>query len=115
MLKRKEYKVYRHQAEKELKSKFQEGTLDDKTKGLILDHFLGCYDNDYRNESEMLLVWDKDPYISTSPIQRLNMFWVVPLYFVLVFPIMYVLTGCGGATSSSRLGRVLSRLLGNNY
>lgn len=59
-----------------------------------------------------VLVHKKDPYITSTWKQRLNRVWVVPVYVVVIGPILYIKTGHWGVSPYSKMGEVLSYLIG---
>ena len=102
MLVRNTESVYRHEIEKELGK--------DATGEQVLDYIFGTYDNDYRRSSDFVLrVWSDD---KRSALQRLNMFWAIPLTLFLS-PYQYVVNGQVGWDTNTKAGRFILRVTGH--
>lgn len=56
-------------------------------------------------------IYEKKPYRDTTLIQRINHIWVIPLFFICVIP-QWLITGDIGVIPSSRVGKILSFLIG---
>ena len=97
-------KAYRHQIEGVIK----EGNI--QTVKQLLDLLYGdCY-NDFESDYEVL--FERDPYIKTTKLQRLNLFWVWPLWLVTI-PFQYIIRGEYGVKKETKLGQILTKLIGN--
>ncbi|EPS0409769.1 hypothetical protein ACVAPW_000914 [Shigella sonnei] len=112
-IEKEEKKAHRHQFEQELMELYGAEKFDEFTKNKILGHLFGSVENDYSPESEFKIYWRYDPDVKTSPLQRINLLWVWPLYMIIVAPIKFIVTGSTGTSKDSMMGRVLSKLVGN--
>ncbi|SNS16830.1 hypothetical protein [Pseudomonas segetis] len=81
----------------------------DATADSVLNVLFGEYNNDYQTEYSVTYI--NDPYIETTVIQRINLFWVWPIMLVTA-PIRFVLTGSMGVSPSKPFGLMLQRLIG---
>lgn len=106
MIERDTINTYRHVIEKELIERFGK----DYSGKDVLDHFFGSYQNDYINGSCYAL--RKYEASRQSAIQRLNMLWVVPVYFVTVAPLMWIFTGSTGLKAESFFYKVIRFIIG---
>lgn len=92
--------VYRHQVKKYIG---KDGTVDD-----VLDYLFGKYgepcDADF-----VIRAWSKD---SHTRLQRLNMFWAVPLTMCCM-PFQYVMKGKTGWDTTTKFGRWILKVTGN--
>lgn len=77
----------------------------------VLDYIFGTWENDYNSDSGLIIsIWDESD--RKTMLQRFNMLWVVPLTFILA-PFNYVLKGCIGWDTKSKIGRWFIKITGN--
>ena len=67
---------------------------------------LMCEDGKYK------AVYNEDPNIKTTMLQRINLLWVWPL-FLIAAPFSYIIRGKVGVNYYTPAGRLLKRLIGN--
>lgn len=109
---KKEYKeAYSFQFEQELKDLWGYEKFDKFTKDKIIEHLFG--NGDHYSHSKFKVVHRRNPYIETTPLQRINRLWVFPLYFIFVAPYNYIVKGDSWTDSESKFGKFLSKLIGN--
>lgn len=110
MLGKKEKEMRATHFEEELKELFGYDKMDKFTKDKIIKHLFGDYES--RPESNFKVVYRSKPDIKTTPIQRFNMLWVWPLYMLTLAPYNYITKGDTGVERESRLGKLISKLVG---
>jgi hypothetical protein len=82
----------------------------DATAKQVLDHIFGGYGEYNRREANFVLkVWDGD---NRTFLNRLNMFWAMPLT-LLLSPFMYLKSGQVGWSDKSSAGRFILRVTGH--
>ena len=81
----------------------------DATAEDVLIHLFG--DRDGWIDSEYTVKCYED--IKTTALQRVNVIWVFPCYFMLIAPIKWVTTGEARLRRESRLARVIEFFLGD--
>lgn len=59
-----------------------------------------------------VLVHKDSPYEKATLKQRLNRFWVIPLYLIVIGPLSYVVRGSWHTSENSKVGKVLKCLIG---
>lgn len=102
--------VYKFEFEEELKDLWGYDKFDKYTQDKIIEHLFGMLD---RNPtSKFKVVHKRNPYIQTTTIQRINLFWVWPLWLVIT-PFKWIVTGEMGVTKESKVGKILTKLIGN--
>lgn len=102
--------VYSYQFESELKDLWGYEKFDKYIQDKIVEHLFGMLDRD--PTSKFKVVYKRNPYIKTNTIQRINLFWVWPLWLVIA-PIKWIVTGEMGVTKDSKVGKILTKLIGN--
>jgi len=95
--------VYRHQLENIIKEK------NCKTTQGVLDILYGNHWNDY--QTDFVIKYRSVKIPPQTFAQRLNTLWVYPL-FVVFMPFRYLLYGRSHVDEDSRLGRMVSFLIG---
>lgn len=98
MMKYREYEAYKHKI-------LNEAGGDKATVYSLCEVLFG-------DDSEYIVRYRYDPYMKTTPLNRINMLWVWPLYVVTVAPFLYVKNGHSGVKKESKLGRILTKLIG---
>jgi hypothetical protein len=93
--------VYRHAVEKALGK--------DATANDVLDYLLDGYG---KCGGERFVIWQWREDRETNPIQRLNMFWAIPLTLFCA-PYQYVARGQVGWDTKTAFGRWILRVTGN--
>lgn len=77
----------------------------------VLDHLIG--DNDgWVNSDYQLRKYD---YCKNTVLQRINSFWVIPLYALLIAPLRWIFTGSTGMKTDSKGYAVLKYLIGDKW
>lgn len=94
--------VYRHVIEKELKQLYG----DDYTKNQLLNYL---FDEDYHGDYVVIPRFYQ--YEKRTTIQRINHFWVIPLWLSVCW-IKWIFTGETGIHQESKAGKILSRIIG---
>lgn len=79
------------------------------TAETVLDVLFGQFNDD---DSIYLVKYRHNPYIRTTAMQRINLFWVWPLMLITA-PVRFILTGSAGVSTSGRLGLTLRKLIGH--
>lgn len=88
--------------------------LSEVSKQDILDLFPeGSWERRGKNASSLRLTIYPDPWVKQKAWrQRLNYVWVLPLYCLILGPVLWVVTGNFGVEPSSKFGQMLVKLVG---
>lgn len=89
--------AYRHVLERSLKDKAAAREALD----LLFD-----------DDSDYIILHRRNPYIKTTALERLNMFWAWPLTLICA-PFMYVIWGEMGWSEESTFGKFILRVTGH--
>lgn len=95
--------TYRIQIEKVIKEE------NIQTAKQLLDLLYGDVNNDFTSDYKVL--FERDPYIESTKLQRFNLFWVWPLWLITI-PFQYIIRGEYGVKKETRLGQILTKLIG---
>lgn len=96
--------TYRIQIEKVIKEE------NIQTVNQLLDLLYGNYNSDF--ESDYKVLFERDPYIESTKLQRFNLFWVWPLWLITI-PFQYIIRGEYGVKKETKLGQILTKLIGH--
>ncbi len=94
--------AYRHVIEKEMKALHGENY----TKTQLLDYL---FDDDYHEGYVVIPRFDQ--YENRTTLQRINHFWVIPLWLSVCW-IKWIFTGETGIHQESKAGKIISKLIG---
>ena len=108
----KQREAYRSEIESELKELYGYDRMDKETVKKVIDHLCGTYE--YRSDSEYKVVNRYRKYGKITFLQRINRLWVYPSLLLLVCPVKWLVTGDFGFNTDSRLGHILTKLIGDN-
>lgn len=70
--------------------------------------YMECITNEILDKYD---IYEKKPYRDTTLIQRINHIWVIPVLLICIIP-QWLITGNTGVRPSSRIGKVVSFLIG---
>lgn len=79
----------------------------DATAREVLDHLFGTYDEC----SDYAIYRRKDYKDKSTLLQRFNMLWVVPVFY-LVSPVQWLFSGRVGVSSHTKLGKFIHKITG---
>ena len=71
----------------------------------------GMLDFLFEDNSDYVVYYYNDPYTKSTLKHRLNIMWMVPLWFVCA-PFLWVFTGDTGINQHSKLGKWISKVTG---
>ena len=104
MLEKDKRETYQHEFEAELKEAYG----DKYTSKQIMEHLFGDYDG-WKNGTFTLHTYKDKP--KQTLFNRFNLLWVYPIFLLIVFPVLWILTGQWGTERGSKLGKVLEWLV----
>lgn len=96
-------RLYRHEIEKVINENEVESTSE------MLDLLFGTHEDEYESEYIMESRWSE--HANRSLFNRINLFWVVPLFTMLI-PIRYLMFGNHHVSKHSKLGEILTKIIG---
>jgi len=102
MLRKDPRKLYRHQFENMLKE-----------KGITPDYEIMAFI--FNEENDFKLTDTYLPLPKTTILNRLNSLWVYPLYLLTIAPVYYIIKGQTGVSRETKMGQILTYLLGEYY
>lgn len=106
-----EYPVDRTDVAKAFGKKVEELTREDLLSLIPVSRFDRKIDTD--NTIEFILTTERDRYYDKTLKHRLNSLWVYPLALLLM-PFKWLFTGVWGFSHSTKFGRFLGNLVGEN-
>lgn len=94
-----QYELYRHQLASKLGKRETEMTAQE-----VLDLL-------FDDEGDYVVYHRGNPYDKISVVQRLNRFWIVPIWLICT-PFLFIATGSGYINPNTKLAKILSKLTG---
>lgn len=91
----------------EIISKYKEDMKREPSAKEILEYLIDWRDYDHT------FVLKKEQHHKSTPLQRLNSLWVIPLYLLTVAPFFWIIKGNTGLRYGSRLRALLGKMTGN--
>ncbi len=95
-----------------------EQALGKKMPEISKEEILSLFPESWRDrwgktDSNLRLTIHPDPWSKQKTWwQRLNHLWVIPLHFLIVGPILWICTGSFGVEPTSKVGKILMKLVG---
>lgn len=101
----KQHKVWEHAFKKELREFYG----DKYTARQVLEHIFGDQDGHF---TQYHLIYNNYDDVKTTKLQRLNLLWVWPCWFI-IGSIKWIFTGDMGVSKQSKAVEILVKLIGN--